>query len=100
MQVKYSISRKRYKHAGVYEIWLAIAYANLNIVLASIIRNLPLDVLNPHGAGLADANETIEHPNCYYQSAPTRDAAGNDHDAHYDMFMYKPDMEALENNMS
>ena len=72
---------------------MRIGYANLDIVLTSIIRNLPADVLNQCATGLSDANELIEHPDSDYESDPAGDPAGNERNAHYDMFMHKTNME-------
>ena len=100
MPVKCSFCRKRYERAGAYESHLRIAHSNLDIVLASIIRNPPADVLNHRGAGLSDANEAIEHPDSDYESDPAGDLARNERDAHYDTFMQESDTEAPEDNMS
>ena len=66
MPVKCSFCRKRYERAGAYETLLQIAHADLDIVLASIIRNPPADVLNHHGAGLSDTNEPVQQPDSDY----------------------------------
>jgi hypothetical protein len=100
MPVKCSFCRNRYERAGAYETHLRIAHANLDIVLASIIRNPPADVLNHSGTGLSDANEPIEHPDSDYESDPAGDPARNERDAPYDTFMQESDTEALEDNMS
>ena len=100
MPVKGSFCQKRDECAGAYETHLHIAYANLDIVLRSIIHNPAADILNPRETGISDANELIEHPDTDYESDPTGDPAGNERDQYYDMFMQESDTEALKDKIS
>jgi len=52
-------------------------HANLDIVLASTIRNPPADVVTDRGTNLSDANETIEDSDSDYESGPAGDTAGS-----------------------
>jgi len=61
MPVKCSLRRKRYERAGAYKTHLQSVHANLNLVLASTIRNPQADLLTDQGTDLSDANEPIEH---------------------------------------
>ena len=94
MPVKCSFCFKRYQHAGAYETHLRIAHTNLDIVLASIIRNPPADVLNYRATSLSDTNEPIQQPDSDYESDPAGDAASNERDSPYDTFMQDSDIEA------
>jgi len=78
MPVKCSFCRKRYERAGAYETHLRSAHANLDIVLASTIWNLPADVLTDRGNDLAHANEPIEHSDSDYESDLAGDTAGSE----------------------
>ena len=100
MPVKCSFCQTRYAHAGPYKTHLRIGYANLDIVLVSIIRNPPADVLNQHETSLCDANELIEYPDSDYESDAARDPGGNERDPHYDTFIQGSNTEGLEDNMS
>jgi len=72
--------------------------ANLDIVLASTIRNLPADVLTDRGTDLSDANELIEHSDSDYESDPAGDTAGSERDAPDDTLRREPETEVLEDN--
>ena len=98
--VKCSFCRKRYEPAGTYKTHLRIAHADLNIVLASIIRNPPADVLNHRETGLSDTDEPIQQPDSDYESDPAGDPAGNEPHSPYDMFMHESDTEALDSQES
>ena len=100
MPVKCSFCRKSYQRAGAYETRLRIAHVDLNIVLTSIIRNPPADVLNHCGAGLSDTNEPVEQPDSDYESDPAGDPASNERDSPYDTFMHESDTEALDSEDS
>jgi len=77
---------------------LGSAHANLDIVLASTIRNPPGDVLTDRGTDLSDANEPIAHSNSDYESDPARDTAGSERDAPDDTLRRDPEREVLEDN--
>jgi len=77
MRVKCSFCRKRSERAGAYETHLRSAHANLDIVLASTIRNPPVDVLTDWGTDLSDANEPIEHSDSDNESDPAGATAGS-----------------------
>jgi len=73
MLVKCSLCRKRYERAGAYKTHLRSTHANLDILLASTIRNPPADVLTDPATKLSDANEHIEHSDSDYESDPAGD---------------------------
>jgi len=98
MPVKCSFCRKRYERAGAYETHLRSAHANLDIVLASTIRNPPADVLTDRGTDLSDANEPIEHSDSDYESDPAGDTAGSERDAPDDTLRREPKTEVREDN--
>ena len=75
------------------------AHANLDIVLASTIRNPPADVLTDRGTDVSDANEPIEHSDSDYESDPAGDTAGSERDAPDDTLRREPETEVLEDNM-
>jgi len=70
----------------------------LDIVLASTIRNPPVDVLTDRGTDLSDANEPIEHSDSDYESDPAGDTAGSERDAPDDTLRREPKTEVLEDN--
>ena len=72
------------------------AHANLNIVLASTIRNPPADVLTDRGTDLSDANEPLEHSDSDNKSDPAGDIAGSERDAPDDTLRREPETEVLE----
>ena len=74
------------------------AHANLNIVLASTIRNPPPDVLTDQGTDLSEANKPIEHSDSDNESDPAGDTAGSERDAPDDKLMREPKTEVLEDN--
>jgi len=98
MPVKCSFCRKRYERAGAYETPLRSAHANLDIILASTIRNPPADVLTDRGTDLSDTNEPIQHSDSDYQSDPAGDTAGSERDAPDDTLRREPETEILEAN--
>jgi len=98
MPVKCSFCRKRYERAGAYETHLRSAHVNLDIVLASTIRNPPADVLTDRGTDLSNANERIEHSDSDYESDPAGDTAGSERDAPDDTLRPEPETEVLEYN--
>ena len=98
MPVKCSFCRKRYERAGAYERHLRSAHANLDIVIASTLRNPPVDVLNDWGTDLSVANEPIAHSDSDYESDPAGDPAGSERDAPDDTLTQEPDTEVLEDN--
>ena len=100
MPVKCSFCRKRYERAGAYETHLPIAHADLDIILASIIRNLPTNIFNQREIALSNNNGPIQLPDSNYKPDPTGDPASNEHDSSYPMFMHKSDMEALDSEHS
>jgi len=77
---------------------LRSAHANLDIVLASPIRNPPADVLTDRLTDLSDANEPIEHSDLDYESDPAGDTAGSERDAPDDKVRGEPPTEVLEDN--
>jgi len=81
MPVKCSFCGKRYEGAGAYETHLRSAHANLDMVLASTIRNPPAEVLTNRGTDLSQATELIEHSDSDYKSDPAGDTAGSERDA-------------------
>ena len=87
-----------YKRAGAYETHLRSAHANLDIILASTIRNPPADVLTDRGTNLSDANEPIEHSDSDYESDPAGDTGGSERDASDDTLRREPETEVLEDN--
>jgi len=98
MLVKCLFCRKRYERAGAYETHSRSAEANLDIVLASSIRNPPVDVLTDRGTDLSDANKPIEHSDSDYKSDPAGDTAGSERDAPDDTLRREPETEGLEDN--
>jgi len=98
MPVKCSCCRKRYERAGAYETHLRSAHANLDIVLASSIRNPPADVLTDRGSDLSDANEPIEHFDSDYKAHPAGDTAGSERDAPDNTLRREPETKVLEDN--
>ena len=74
------------------------AHANLDIVLASTLRNPPADVLTDRGTDLSDANEHIEHSDSDYKSGPAGDTAGSERDAPDNTLRRDPKTEVLEDN--
>jgi len=96
MPVKCSFCGKRYRRAGAYETHLRSEHVNLDIVLASTIRNPPADVLTHQGTDLSDANEPIEHSNSDYKSDPAGDRAGSELNAHDDTLSREPETEVHE----
>jgi len=98
MPVKCSFCRKRNKRAGAYTTHLRSAHANLDMVLASTIRNQPADILTDRGTDLSDAKEAIEHSDSDYESDPAGDTAGSERDAPDDTLWREPETELLEDN--
>jgi len=98
MPVKCSFCRKRYERAGANVTHLRSAHANLDIVLASTIRNPPANVLSDRGSYLPDANEPIEHSDSDYESDPAGDTPGSERDAPDDTPRREPETEVLEDN--
>jgi len=98
MPVKCSFCRKRYERAGAYETHLRSAHSNLDIVLASTLRNRPADVLTDQGTNPSDANAPIEHSHSDYESDPAGDTAGSERDAPDDTLRREPKTEVLEDN--
>jgi len=98
MPVKCSFCRKRYERAGAYETHLRSPHANLDIVLASTIRNPPADVLTDRGTDLSEANEPSEHSDSDYESDPAGDTARSERDAPDDRLRWEPETEVLEDN--
>jgi len=77
---------------------LGSTQANLNIVLASTIRNTAADVLTDRETDLSEANEPIEHSNLDYESDPAGDTGGSERDAPDDTLRREPKTEVLEDN--
>ena len=98
MPVKCSFCGKRYEGAGAYETHLRSAHANLDMVLASTIRNPPAEVLTNRGTDLSQATELIEHSDSDYKSDPAGDTAGSERDAPDDTLRREPETEGLEDN--
>jgi len=98
MPVKSSFCRKRYERAGAYETHWRSAHANLDIVLASTIRNPHADVLTDRRTDLSDANEPIEHSDSDYESDPAGDTGGSECDAPDDTLRREPETEVLKDN--
>jgi len=98
MPVKCSFCHKRYAGAGAYETHFRSVHANLDIVLASTIRNPPVAILTNRGTDLSDANEPIDHSDSDYESDPARDTAGSERDAPDDTLRREPETEVVEDN--
>jgi len=98
MPVKGSFCRKRNERAGTYETHLRSAHANIDIILASTIRNPPADLFTDRGTDLSDANEPIEQSDSEYESDPAGDTAGSERDAPDDTLRWEPKTEVLEDN--
>jgi len=98
MPVKCSFCRKRYERAGAYETHLRSAHANLDILLASTIRNPPPDVLTDRGTDQSDANEPIEHSDSDYESDPAGATASSARDPPDDTLRREPETEVPEDN--
>jgi len=98
MPVKCSFCRPRYEGAGAYKTHLRSAYANLDIVLASPIRNPPADVLTDRGTDLSDANDPIEHCDSDYESDPAGDTAGSERDAPDDKLRQEAETDVVDDN--
>jgi len=98
MPVKCSFCHKRYERAGTYETHLRSAHANLDIVLASTIRNSPADVLTDRGTNLSEANEPIEHSDSDYESDPAGNTASSERDAPDDTLRREHETQVLEDN--
>jgi len=77
---------------------LRSAHANLDIVLASTIRNPPGDVLTDWGTDVCVANEPIEDSYSDSESDPAGDTAGSESDAPDDTLRREPETEVLEDN--
>jgi len=84
--------------AGTSETQLRSAHTNLDIVLASTIRNPPADVLAHRGTNLSDAIEPFEHSDSDYKSDPAGDTAGSEHNAPDDSLRREPETEVLADN--
>ena len=98
MPVQCSFCRKRDERARAYETHLRSAHSNLDIVVASTIRNPPTDVLTDRGTNLSDSNETIEHSDLDYESDSAGDTAGSERDAPDDRLRREPETDVLEDN--
>jgi len=100
MPVKCSFCHKRDDRASAYETHLRSAHANLDILLASTIRNpfAPADVLNHWRTYVSDPNEHFEHSNSECQSDPGGDTPGTNSDAPDDTLTRKPETEVLMDN--
>jgi len=77
---------------------LRSAHANLDIVLASSIRNPHVDVLTDRGTDLSDANEPIKPSDSDYESDPAGDTASSESDTPDDTLRWEPETEVLEDN--
>jgi len=77
---------------------LRSAHANLDIVLASTIRNPPRDVLTDRRTDLCNANEPIEHCDSDSESDPAGDTAASEPNAPDDTPRREPKTEVLEEN--
>jgi len=84
--------------AGAYETHLQSAHTNLDIVLASTLRNLPAIIHTDRGTDLSDAYEPIEQSDSDYKSDPGEDTAGRERDAPDDTLRREPETEILEDN--
>jgi len=92
------ILSQRYARAGPYETHLRSAHANLDIVLASTIRNAPADVLTDRGTDLSDANKPMEHSDSDYKSDPAGETTGSERDTPDDRLRREPETEVLEDH--
>jgi len=99
MLIKCSFCRKRSELAGPYETHLRSAHANLDIVLASTIRNAPADVLTFKGTYLSDANEPIENANSANEANPARDIASSKRDTPNETLRREPETAELKDNI-
>ena len=99
MPVKCSFCRRRYMRAGPYETHLRKAHADLDIILASTLRNLPPNRIDDPRADIIDHNEPRERPDSDYESDPASDPTGYERDAINDL-TYDSDTKALNDNMS
>jgi len=77
---------------------LRSAHANLDILLASTIRNPPAAVLTDRATDLSDSDGPIEHSDSDYESDPAGDTAGSERDAPDDPLRRQPETEVLEDN--
>jgi len=99
MPIKYSFWRKSSERAGPYETHSRSEHANLDIVIASTIRNAPADVLTDQGTYLCDASEPIEHADSADEANPARDIAGSERDAPDDTLRREPETAELKDNI-
>lgn len=86
--------------AGAYETHLRKAHANLDIILASTIRNPLANRVDDPGTDKIDYHELSERPDSDYESDPASDPAGYERDAIDDNVTYDSDTEVLNNNHS
>jgi len=84
--------------AGAYETQLQSEHANLDMVLASPIRDPPVDFLTNRGTDLSEPNKPIENSDCDYESDPARDTASSERDAPDDKLTVEPETELFEEN--
>ena len=85
--------------AGPYEMHLRKAHADLDIILASTLRNIPPNRNDDPRADIIDHNEPSEPPDSDYESDPASDPTGYERDAINDL-TYDSDTEALNDNTS
>ena len=99
MPVKCSFCRRRFMCAGPYKTHLRKAHADLDIILASTLQNLPPNRIDDPRADIIDHNKPSERPDSDYESDPASDPTGYERDAINDL-TYHSDTEALNDNTS
>ena len=62
--------------AGPYETHLRKAHADLDIILASTLRNLAPNRIDDPRTNIIDSNEPSERPDSEYESDPASDPTG------------------------
>src|ERR1700743_697321 len=99
MLVKSSFCRQRSMRTGLYKTHLRKAHADLDIILASTLQNLPPNRIDDPRANIIDHNEPSERPDSDYESDPASDPTGYERDA-INALTYDSDTESLNDNTS
>ena len=100
MPVKCSFCRQRYIRPAAYETHLRKAHANLDIILASTIRNPLANCVDNRGTDKIDYHEPSERPDSDYESDLASDPARSEHDTINDGVSYDLDTAVFNNNTS
>jgi len=90
MPVKCPFCCRRYTGSGAYETHLRKAHADLDIILASTLRNPPPNRINDPGTDILD-DEPSERPDSDYQSDPANYPAGYERSAINDELRHQSD---------